>query len=179
MVGSKFLILIALSSFLNNVNSQKLSIENFSKLEIKQKPFNSYFNKNGQTYDCGWRLECLAFAIVFYSVEIDKENNEVKLQGRTYLHLARRVDSMDKIRYGDTVGLPGISIFLARPVGQTLNEISGMSFNSYDSLETEYTKFPLREGDFNINLKIDKKTRLYFASPYYYLKEYDVGKLVK
>jgi hypothetical protein len=158
---------------------QTESGKKLSKLEIVQEPFTNYFDKNGRTIGCDWNLECTDFDVIFYSVEIDQSKREIKVQGRTYLSSDSRVDSMDKVKHGDTVGQFSVQIFLAKPYKHTLIEVPGMSFISKGYGEIEYAKFPFREGDFNITLKVDADTRLYFVGFNQHLKEYDIGQLMR
>jgi hypothetical protein len=86
---------------------------------------------------------------------------------------------MDRVKYGDTVGLFSVHIFLAKPFKQTLIEVPGMSFSSTDHNDIEFAKFPSREGDFDISLKVHPDVRLYFVGYNHRLKEYEIGKLLR
>ena len=149
------------------------------KLEIKQKPFANYVDSNGKTIGCDWNLECERFSVVFYSVGVNQTKKEIRLKGRTYLPSHSRVNLIDKKKYGDTVGLFSVHIFLAKPFKQTLIQVPEMSFSSADPDEVGYKKFPFREGDFDIVLKVEKGTRLYFVGYNHVLKEYNIGELIK
>lgn len=150
-----------------------------SKLEIKQRPFNNYIDSNGKTIGCDWNLECERFSVVFYSVDVNQTKKEIRLKGRTYLPGHSRVNSIDKKKYGDTVGLFSVHIFLAKPFKQTLIRMPEMSFSSADPDEVGYKKSPFREGDFDIVLKVEKGSRLYFVGYNHVLKEYNIGELIK
>ncbi len=154
-------------------------ISKLYKLEIEQQVGVNYFDNKGKTIGCDWNLECKRCAIVFYSIELNREKGEIRLKGRVYQPDSYRPDSMERKKHGDTVGLFAVHIFLAKPSNKTLVAVPRMSFGVADLDKEGYKQFPLRVGDFDINLKVDSDTRVYFVGYNHVLKEYDIGKLMR
>jgi hypothetical protein len=131
-----------------------------------------YTDKHGNYMGCGFVIECDLMSVVFYEFVLDKEKRMIRAKGRVIFPGA----TFPK----DTVGAAFSAIYLAQPKGNKLHKVKYISKGYLrDKKDTHEKTFPYETGDFEIDFEFQSKDRLYFDSPMYRPKEYNIGLLLK
>jgi hypothetical protein len=131
-----------------------------------------YTDKHGNYMGCGFAMECTNLQVVFYEVALDKEKRRIRARGR--------VISRGFTIPNDTTGAAFSAIYLAQPKGNKLFKVRPL-VQAYlrEKKDTHPNTFPFETGDFEIDFEFQSKDRLYFDSPMYRPKEYNIGLLLK
>jgi hypothetical protein len=150
-----------------NVQCQVSEIIDFSKIQ-NQDNFLPYKDKKGNYLGCGYTYECRGMSIVFYEVTLNKHLKILSIKGSVF----------DPRSDADTLRVPVVNIFLAKPSKNRLSRIRPLSATYNEEAQRSSSTFPHRNGDFELEVKFDENDRLYFTHPLFWPIEYNLGKLL-
>ena len=150
------------------VRAQQIDTSFF--LTLKNKEYLKYREPDGKLLGCAMSLECQTMHIVFYSIECNRQRKTISIKGRI-------LDSGPI----DSVGNPGIDIFLARPHGTKLLKIRGLGNSAFGTNGDQKINrvFPNRAGDFSFTTTFSELDRLYFIGAIEDPVEFYIGRLFK
>jgi len=131
--------------------------------------FLPYKNKKGEFLGCGYTYECTGMTIIFYEINLNKQDQKIYIRG----------SCIDPRGREDTLGVYAGDIFLARPGKNKLNKIRPLASTTVSNGKAANSnEFPNRNGDFVIEGKFGSKDCLYFVHPSFRPIEYRIYKLL-
>jgi hypothetical protein len=151
--------------FCNALSAQKIDSSFFETL--LNKDILAYKDSKGNELGCN-AYECNGIRLIFYDINVNKENKTIKLSGRA-LHPI----------HADSSGVVGIEIFTGKVKGRRVKHIKTMGYGviAKNPRISEQSPFPYRTGDFKTIVPYKEGYNLYFMAPMKWLIEYDLGKL--
>jgi hypothetical protein len=147
LLGLILLFHTGLSAQIKNV-----SVQSFDSLFTKGRVYFLH-EKSKEYYGCGYNLEGIPLNLFFNSITIDPAKKEMRLVG--YAHMG--------MNEHDTIGIPNLNIFLAKPRGNRLTNKKSVAILS-NNMNTLKTKWNPTTGFFDITFLYKKDLRLYFES---------------
>jgi hypothetical protein len=151
-----FVLHVSVFSFSQTVSFSQKKIDKYL-LKPKEAPVDD----SNKVYGAGLSIDGSIMRIIFNEFKWNKKKNMVTMKGTIYRY-ANVID--------DELRLPGIQIFLAKEIRDTLKNVKVLGYSDSNIGN---------EGNFKFAFKINQNSKLYFhGGSTFYLNVYDIWRLI-